>query len=525
MNIPTQTETLKELINLAKEWEKNSHTHQFNLLDELHANENAHTRILVRLLQIPTLLRSFLEYLKEKFPLQATLDIPQELFPNDVSEFSDYIDAKIETEKFCIIIENKINYAVDQDRQIERYVSAVKSQHKNIFVCYLTLDGTKEPTQNSIGESDVPIIKIDYKKHILDWLENKISFSVSDTLQQPFLQSGILQYIDHLKGRLGMRKNERDKHLDQIKEYLQLQKRNIFDVISELQYLKAYWRIYFTRNIPDEEDWNQLPNELKVEILFDLCGQIFKVNRTTDNRNCFVYGGDIFSLEAVTASKISLLQIDIHYSGNSQGSDRYKKFVADIRDKIRDKDKLPPPIEFEYNGVPCLRVAINTAMELKKILTLLDLESDFIFTFAEIEKSVDQFKDYFYFSKLEDYLIFLAGQSEYSCEEKNICLENGQIGKSYFYNHGRAIQLTQKAWKLPTAIDIWSKDDGNFTSQLIRALNKKDKIYPYSCRLWNGKFYLRFPLLSHDDNYTKDLSKMLYNIYSEGISNEKHTLL
>ena len=129
-----------------------------------------------------------------------------------------------------------------------------------------------------------------------------------------------------------------------------------------------------------------MPNELKVEILFDLCGQFFNVNRTTDNRNCFVYEGDIFSLEAVTASKISLLQIDIHYSGNSQGSDKYKEFLTDIR----NKDKFPPHIEFEYNGVPCLRVAINTAMELKKLLEFLDLKSDFSFIFAEIEKSVDQ---------------------------------------------------------------------------------------------------------------------------------------
>ena len=516
MNIPTQTETLKGLIELAKKWEKKSCTHQFNLLDELHANENAHTRILVRLLQIPVLLKSFLEYLKEIFPEKATFAIPEKLSSNAVSEFSDYIDAKIETKNFCIIIENKINYAVDQHRQIERYVTAVQQTNRNIFVLYLTLNGDKQPTQESIGETNgETILEINYRDHILYWLENKISFSVSDTLQQPFLQSGILQYIDHLKGRLGIRKNERDKHLDQIKEYLQLQKRDIFDVISELQYLKAYWRIYFTRNIPAREDWNQLPNELKVEILFDLCGQFFNVNRTTDNRNCFVYEGDIFSLEAVTASKISLLQIDIHYSGNFQGSDQYKEFLTDIR----NKDKFPPHIEFEYNGVPCLRVAINTAMELKKLLEFLDLKSDFSFTFAEIEKSVDQFKDYFYLSKLEDYLVILAGQSDLHYEEKYIWLKNEQqINKSYFYNHGRAIQLTQKAWKQSYAIDLWNKDDGDFSSKLIRSLNRKDKIYPYSCRWWNGKFYLHFPLLSLEDDYTKELSQMLYNIYQKGIN-------
>ena len=515
MKTLTQSKTLIELIKITKDWKKKPCTHQFNLIDELHANENAHTRILVRLLQIPSLLRSFLEYIRDTFKLQSFY-IPDELSANDVSEFSDFIDAKIETKNFCIIIENKINYAVDQNRQIERYVSTVKSQNKNIFVLYLTLNGTKEPTPNSIGKSAVPIIEINYSEHILNWLEHKITFSVSDTLQQPFLQSGILQYIDHLKGRLGIRKNERDKHLDQIKKYIQSQEKDIFDVISELQYLKAYWRIYFTRNIPAGEDWNLLPNELKVEILFDLCGQFFKVNRTTDNRNCFVYEGDIFSLEAVTASKISLLQIDIHYSGNSQGSDRYKKFVADIR----DKDELPPHIEFEYNGALCLRVAIDTAVELQKLFEILALKSDFNFNFAKFEKEVDQINDYFRWGELEKYLIAISEQSDHNYEEKNICFEKGQISKSYFYNKGCDIQLKQKFWKRPYAIDICSKDDCNFTSQLIRALNKKDKIYPYSCRLWNGKFYLRFPLLSLKDDYTKELSQMLYDIYLKGLKDE-----
>lgn len=514
MSIPAQSETLNELIKIAKDWKKKPCTHRFNLIDELHANENAHTRILVRMLQIPALLRSFLEYIKENFPEQATFVIPKELSSNDVSEFSDYIDAKIETKSFCIIIENKINDAVDQDRQIERYVEKVKPHNNNIFVLYLTIDGNKKASPDSIGKIKVPIIPVNYNDHILNWLENKITFSVFDTLQQPFLQSGILQYIDHLKGRLGKRERECDKHLEKIKEFIQKSGSDIFDILAEVQYFKAFWRIYFTRNIPKGDSWNILPGELKTEILFELCGQIFKVNRTTDNRNCFLFEGDIFSLEAVTASKISLMQIDIHYSGNSQGVDEYKDFVKNI------KGILPSHIEFEYNGALCLRVAIDTAVELQKLFEILALKSDFKFNFAEIAKGVTSFNDYLYLSKLENYLITLSEQSNLDYEDKNICLENGQqINKSYFYNHGRAIQLTQKAWKQPTAIDIWGNDKGEFIIKLIQKLSEEtNKIYPYDCRWWTGKFYLRFPLLSLDSSYTKELSKMLYDIYREGVN-------
>ena len=512
MNIPQPSENLQKLIEKIKKKKCEACTHQFNLLDELHANENAHTRILVRLLQIPSLLYSFLMYLKESFAEQAQFDIPDQLYPSDVSEFSDYIDAKIETKNFCIIIENKINNAVDQDRQIERYVSAVKSQNKNICVLYLTLDGTKDPTSNSIGESDVPVIKINYKKHILNWLENKITFSVSDTLQQPFLQSGILQYIDHLKGRLGERKNECDTHLDEIKACLLLLKKDIFDLIAELQYLRAYWRIYFTRNIPDGENWNNLPNELKTEILFDLCGYFFATNRTTDNRNCFLYEGKIFSLEAVTASKISLMQIDVHYSGNQCGIDSYNNII----EKIKSNDLRY--ISFDYNGASCLRITIDTARELENVLAILQTyaKNDFIFKFeyVQMEENIPNcINDYIILNELENLLTDLAGQSVSEYKEEFLELEKDKITKSYRYNNGRAIQLTQKAWKQSYAIDIWGNDKGDFLIKLIQWLAKEDKIYPYSCRWWNGKFYLHFPLLSLDDNYTSELSQMLYDIY------------
>lgn len=513
-NMPEMSKCLKELTKKVKDWNKKPCTYPFNLLDELHANENAHTRILVRLLQVPALLRSFLMYLKENFAEQAQFDIPDQLYPSDVSEFSDYIDAKIETKNFCIIIENKINNAVDQDRQIERYVDKMKPHNNNIFVLYLTLEGNKEASSDSIGKIKVPIIPVNYNDHILNWLENKITFSISDTLQQPFLQSGILQYIDHLKGRLGKRERECDKHLGKIKEFIQKSGSDIFDIWAEVQYFKAFWRIYFTRNIPKGDSWNIFPGELKTEILFELCGQIFKVNRTTDNRNCFLFEGDIFSLEAVTASKISLMQIDIHYSGNSQGVDKYKEFVEKIR------AELPPYIEFEYNDAPCLRVAIDTAAELQKLFEILDLKSDFQFNFAEFGKEVDQINDYFRWGELEKYLIAISEQSDHNYEEKNICFERGQISKSYFYNKGCAIQLTQKFWKQPCAIDIWSKDDGTFAIELVKVLNKKEKIYPYSCRWWNGKFYLHFPLLSLEDNYTEELSQMLYDIYLNGLKDE-----
>ena len=59
------------------------------------------------------------------------------------------IDGLIEepSKDYAIIIENKINWATDQELQLVRYFNTVKRHgipDRNIFVIYLTLDGSKK---------------------------------------------------------------------------------------------------------------------------------------------------------------------------------------------------------------------------------------------------------------------------------------------------------------------------------------------------------------------------------------------
>jgi hypothetical protein len=208
--------------------EKNKLPFSFNVIDELHINENGHSRVLAKLLQYKvdgkyTILESFINLLQSK--CQCAMNI--KVNSPDISNEQNRIDALVEERgKYAIIIENKIYWAVDQDNQIDRYVNCVKNSGfvldefgilKNVFVVYLTQDGTKEVSNASFNEARKKLgwkndkeqgqfIPINYKNDILPWLKNDVLPNC--TLKEELLSSGIKQYIDFLEGLFGLRNNQ-----------------------------------------------------------------------------------------------------------------------------------------------------------------------------------------------------------------------------------------------------------------------------------------------------------------------------
>ena len=186
--------------------------YRMNLVELLHANENAHTRILVKLLRYNhndgnlEFARSFVRKFVPKVDVQAP----------EVWEQIDYVDALIgEHGRYAIVIENKINWAVDQNGQIERYLVAAQNLlgvgNENLHVIYLTDNGIKTPSENSLTDKakevlgvsandDGRLLKLNYRDDIIPWI-------AEDVL--PFCRHGdrqtihaIEQYLDYLKNRL-----------------------------------------------------------------------------------------------------------------------------------------------------------------------------------------------------------------------------------------------------------------------------------------------------------------------------------
>lgn len=208
--------------------EKDRIPFSFNVIDELHINENGHSRVLAKLLQYRSggrypILESFIELLRGRCQREVNIVVEKP----DISNERNRIDALVvEHGKYAVIIENKIYWANDQEKQIDRYVNFVKGYGfekddsgvlKNVFVVYLTQDGTKEVTHESFDQARKSLgwksdedkgqfIPLNYKDDILPWLRDVVLPNC--TLKEDILSSGIRQYVDFLEGMFCIRQSQ-----------------------------------------------------------------------------------------------------------------------------------------------------------------------------------------------------------------------------------------------------------------------------------------------------------------------------
>ena len=187
--------------------------YHINVIDELYANENAHSRILAKLLQQKTpdnryeIFESFIEYIKTEYKLDSFKNISIE--KPVITQETERIDLWIRDNKYAIIIENKIHYAVEQEKQLERYIKKTLDKEKNIkniFVVYLS-SRHEDPSDQSWGkykeEFKERYLNLSFEVDILKWLNEKVLPNLK--LKEVFLRSAIEQYIDHLNGIFGLR--------------------------------------------------------------------------------------------------------------------------------------------------------------------------------------------------------------------------------------------------------------------------------------------------------------------------------
>lgn len=218
-----------------------------NIITELHADENAHSRIL----------RMFLQYDDgaNRYPiLEKFLNIPKIkcvtrdkkfVNPNFTNE-QERIDVLIEDpHSFAIIIENKIKGAPDQEKQLERYIERVKGHCitlDNIYAIYLTDNGEKivgersftEKAKENLGYKDEcdmgRFIPMNYRYDILPWLEKEVLPNC--IYKEELLISALKQYIDYLKCMFRITESEEQKILimDKLKKELGINGKSIDDV-------------------------------------------------------------------------------------------------------------------------------------------------------------------------------------------------------------------------------------------------------------------------------------------------------
>lgn len=204
-----EEQDLKELLKFSEEFrekkkvEENKLPYHVNIIDELHINENGHSRILTKLLQYKNekneyeILQSLLDYTKQKNFWEIEITNPT------ITQEKKRIDLWVRDDNYAIIFENKVYNAEDQEAQICRYIETTKKEYEEeqIFVVYISRDG-KEPDSQSWGEYKERFksryINLSFRHDILPWLKSKVIPNVRQ--KDVFLSSALLQYVDYLEG-------------------------------------------------------------------------------------------------------------------------------------------------------------------------------------------------------------------------------------------------------------------------------------------------------------------------------------
>lgn len=201
--------------------------YHINVIDELHVNENANSRILASLLLYEingdySLLKSFIEYCLRDWNINVSQ--PQ------VTSEQMRIDLLVkEKGKYAIIFENKIYDAILQKNQIARYIQKLRQEgykDEQIYVVFLPpyyyepdICSWHEPKQccNSCERiecsiNSAPKLREEFRERykVVTFREDIISWLKEDVIpnckqKEVYLYTAAMQYLDYLEGYFDLR--------------------------------------------------------------------------------------------------------------------------------------------------------------------------------------------------------------------------------------------------------------------------------------------------------------------------------
>ena len=133
-------------------FEENYPFNIFELISDIYYRENFHSDIIAKLLENEIILKNFLKF----------IGVNESAYKNaEVEREESKIDILIKTEKNCIIVENKLNWAKDMPEQLFRYYSECKNNKKLEVdkIVYLSPNSSKTPEDYSVKGIPKELIK------------------------------------------------------------------------------------------------------------------------------------------------------------------------------------------------------------------------------------------------------------------------------------------------------------------------------------------------------------------------------
>ena len=240
--------------------EQNRHLlpYHLNIIDELHINENGHSRILYKLLEYRNpdgdyiFLKSLLKYISKNCEVFEKICVTNPEITQELCRIDLWVRDR--AGGYAIIFENKVYNATDQEAQIARYIECTQSNGyplDKIFVVYMPQMDDKDPADDSWGEYKEVFasryVKFSFRDGVLPWLKSKVLPSIPD--KDKLLKSAIEQYVDYLEGLFKQRESDKQLYImieNYIKEKLRLNddpfvnKQELERKIKELDEVRQY---------------------------------------------------------------------------------------------------------------------------------------------------------------------------------------------------------------------------------------------------------------------------------------------
>lgn len=218
---------------------KQSLPYHLNVIDELHINENAHSRILCKLLQYQSesgkyeFLESLIKYIINKDKHNESFSKIKIKNP-EITQEKERIDLWVKDKEYAIIFENKVYDATDQEAQIARYINKTRVcnfEDDKIYVIYMPSTGECETSEQTWIDNSDPknqkdlkekfqerYVKLSFREDILDWLKEHVLPNIK--YKDQYLLNAILQYIDYLEGLFDKRTINNKMNME-LKDYIE----------------------------------------------------------------------------------------------------------------------------------------------------------------------------------------------------------------------------------------------------------------------------------------------------------------
>ena len=329
---------------------------RYNVLEEVRVNENAHTRLLMRLLQYDPARKDFFKDLEGKGFASPTMSKPK------ITVEKHRIDGLIQEEgEYAIIIENKVCGAVEQGQQLEKYIDKCKKGLQDdlgkVHILYLVNSQGQAPSEQTWGKYESKSFGnryklLSYAEDIIAWIEElQKNFEGKTDDESKSLQAGIAQYLDYLRlmFKIDEYSNKKKELTIYVEEKLGLKSKAVAEALTFLEQQQGA-----IEDLSLRSEFERLRKYYQIKAW----GENFDVRNESEQG----YSKDVFIDDTAIGNLYP--KVGIYYQIEGKGS-----FVALVEYDIettRGKSVavgLRCPSEFDVEQIKCLQDVFNEKLE------------------------------------------------------------------------------------------------------------------------------------------------------------------